>query len=158
MSALIPRRVIAAKLVADELKNIEKAAKAEAVKLSEATGATTFTVKDDDGTKLGTVSVSDGKKTAKVSDESALLAWVKANRPDQLRYVVEPAYIDALKKLAVEHGSAVDKDTGEVIPGIEVTEGDPFASARPTAEAKALMHDLLAGSSLLELAGGETDA
>lgn len=156
MSALIPRRVIAAKLVADELKEIERTAKAELMELADAVGATSFTVKDDDGTKLGTVSKSEGRVAAKVVDEAALLAWVKANRPDQLRQVVEDAYVKALLKSAVENGDAVDVETGEIIPGIEVMQGSPFVSARPTPEAKARMKDLLAGSPLLELAGGET--
>lgn len=156
MSNPTVRRVIAAKLVADELKDIERAAKADLMELADATGATSFTAKDDDGTKLGTVSKSEGRVSAKVVDDDALLAWVKANRPDQLRQVVEDAYVKALLKTAVENGDAVDERTGEVIPGIEVTQAAPFVSARPTAEAKALMKGLLASSTLLELAGGET--
>lgn len=153
----IAKRVVAAKLVGDEIKNIEKAAKAELLEQMGALGVRTLDVEGDDGVKLAVVSKSAGRTTAKV-DESALLAWVKANRPDQIREVVEPAYIDALKKLAVEHGDAVDEATGEVIPGIEVDKGDPSVSTRPTADARALMRDLLKGSDLLELARGETDA
>jgi hypothetical protein len=152
----IAKRVVAAKLVGDEIKNIEKAAKAELLKQMNDLGVRTLDV-EDDGVKLAAISKAKGRTTATV-DESALLAWVKANRPDQIREVVEPAYINALKKLAEEHGAAVDEATGEVIPGIEVETGDPTVSTRPTAEAKALMRDLLKGSSLLELAGGESGA
>jgi hypothetical protein len=152
----IAKRVVAAKLVGDEIKAIERDAKAELLEQMQHLGVRTLDVEGDDGTKLAVVSKAKGRTSAKV-DESALLAWVKANRPDQIREVVEPAYIDALKKLAVEHGAAVDETTGEVIPGIEVDTGDPSVSARPTADAKALMRDLLKGSPLLELAGGGTD-
>jgi hypothetical protein len=151
----IAKRVVAAKLVGDEIKNIEKAAKAELLEQMNALGVRTLDVEGDDDTKLAVISKAKGRTTAKV-DESALLAWVKANRPDQLREVVAPAYIESLKKLAVEHGAAVDETTGEVIPGIEVDTSDPSVSTRPTADAKALMRDLLKGSPLLELAGGET--
>lgn len=151
----IAKRVVAAKLVGDEIKAIEKDAKAELLEQMQNLGVRTLDVEGDDGTKLAVVSKSKGRTTA-VVDESVLLAWVKANRPDQIREVVEPAYIDALKKLAVAHGSAVDESTGEVIPGIEVDTSDPSVSTRPTADAKVLMRDLLKGSSLLELAGGET--
>ncbi|THV25977.1 hypothetical protein [Glycomyces paridis] len=152
----IARRVVAAKLVGDEIKNIERAAKAELLEEMKALGVRTLDVEGDDGEKLAAVSRAKGRTTAKVN-ESALLAWVKANRPDQIREVVAPAYIETLKKLAIEHGAAVDATTGEVIPGIEVETADPSVTTRPTAEARALMRDLLKGSPLLELAGG-TDA
>lgn len=153
----IAKRAVAAKLVGDEIKNIEKAAKAELLEQMSGLGVRTLDVDGDDGTKLATVSKAKGRTTATV-DESALLAWVKANRPDQIREIVAPAYIESLKKLAVEHGAAVDETTGEVIPGIEVDTSDPSITTRPTAEARALIKDLLKGSSLLELAGGDTDA
>lgn len=153
----IAKRVVAAKLVGDEIKNIEKDAKAELLEQMQALGVRTLDVEGDDDVKLAVVTKTAGRTTAKV-DESALLAWVKANRPDQLREVVAPAYIESLKKLAVEHGAAVDETTGEVIPGIEVDTSDPSVSTRPTADARALMRGLLKGSPLLELAGGETDA
>lgn len=154
----IAKRAVAAKLVADQIKDIEKQAKAELVAQMGDLGIRSLDVSGDAEEKLAVVSRTPGKKTAKVVDEAALLVWVRENRPDQLREVVHEAYVDALKKLAVEHGSAVDETTGEVIPGIEVTTGDPFVSTRPTAEARALMKGLLAGSPLLELAGVETDA
>jgi hypothetical protein len=153
MTSPAPRTVIAAKLIADELKAVEMAAKADVLELSEETGGTTFTVKDDDGTKLGTVSKSEGRTSVKVVNEAALYQWVKANRPDQLVKVIAPAYVKSLIALALEHGDAVDETTGEVIPGLEVTTGAPFVAARPTPEAKARMHELFQGSSLLELAG-----
>lgn len=151
----IAKRVVAAKLVGDEIKAIEKDAKAELLKQMQQLGVRTLDVEGDDGTTLATLSKAKGRTTAKV-DESVLLAWVKANRPDQIREVVAPAYIESLKKLAVEHGAAVDETTGEVIPGIEVDTSDPSVSTRPTADARALMRDLLKGSPLLELAGGKS--
>lgn len=149
----IAKRVVAAKLVGDEIKNIEKAAKGELLEQMSGLGVRSLDVEVDD-VKLAVISKTAGKLSAKVTDEAALLKWVKANRSDQLRQVVEDAYVKALLKSAVENGAAVDEETGEVIPGIEVAQGAPFVSARPTAEAKALMSDLLKGSPLLELAGG----
>jgi predicted metalloendopeptidase len=159
MTSPASRTVIAAKLVADEFKALEAEAKARVLELSKETGATTFTVKDDDDTKLGTVSVSDGKTSAEITNEAALYQWVKKNRPDQLVEVIAPAYLKALLKAAVESGDgvAVDEDSGEVIPGIEVSVGDPYVSSRPNADAKARMRELVAGSKLLGLAGGGTD-
>lgn len=153
----IAKRVVAAKLVGDEIKNIEKAAKADLLEQMGDLGVRTLDV-ESDGVKLAVISKTAGKVAAKVVDEAALLKWVTANRPDQLRQIVHEAFVKSLLKSAAEQGDAVDEKTGEVIPGIEVTAGDPYVSARPTAEARARMKDLLAGSDLLELAGGETGA
>lgn len=150
----IAKRVVAAKLVGDEIKNIEKAAKGELLDQMRDLGVRSLDVEGDGGVKLAVVSKTAGRTSAKVVDEAALLRWVKVHRPDQLVQVVADAYVKAVLKTAVEHGDAVDEETGEVIPGIEVTEGDPFVSARPTPEAKARMRELLHGSGLLELAGG----
>lgn len=152
------KRVVAAKLVGDEIKNIERQAKAELLEQMADIGVRTLDVTGDDGAALATVSKAKGRTTAKVNDVE-LLAWVKANRPDQIREVVAPAYIETLKKLAVESGDGVaSTEDGDVIPGITVDTGDPSVSARPTAEAKALMRELLQGSPLLELAGGGAGA
>lgn len=153
----IAKRVVAAKLVGDEIKNIEKAAKGELLEQMSDLGVRSLDVEVDD-VKLAVISKTAGKLSAKVTDEAALLKWVKANRPDQLRQVVEDAYVKALLKSAVENGDAVDEETGELIPGIEVAQGTAFLSARPTAEAKDRMRELLNGSGLLELAGGKPDA
>jgi hypothetical protein len=152
------RRAVGAKLVADQIKDIEKQAKAELLERMQKLGVRTLDVAGTGDSNMAVISKTPGKVTAKVTDERALLEWVKANRPDQLRTLVEEAYVKSLLTLAAEHGAAVDEATGEVIPGIEVETGEPFLSTRPTAEAKARMKDLLAGSPLLELAGGETDA
>lgn len=152
----IARKAVGAKLVADQIKDIEKQAKAELLERMQKLGVRTLDVAGTDDSNMAVISKTPGKVTAKVTDERALLEWVKANRPDQLRTLVEEAYVKSLLALAAEHGAAVDETTGEVIPGIEVMTGDPYLSTRPTAEARARMKDLLAGSPLLELAGGET--
>jgi hypothetical protein len=151
------RTVVAAAALGAQAKAVEKAAKAELLELCGKTGATTLKVKDDDGTALATISMSEGRKSADVTNETALLAWVRKNRPDHIRETVADGYVKSLLKLALENGAAVDEDTGEVIPGIDVSQGDPYISATTSAAAKERMGHLLRGSGLLELTGGDTD-
>src|ERR1041384_589342 len=73
---------------------------------------------------LGTATLSRGKPTATVN-ERVLLAWVRERRPDMLVQRVNPAYIVALKRICEREGVCCDPDTGEVIPGVTLTDGAP---------------------------------
>ena len=77
-----------------------------------------------DGTVIGTVSVAAGRVTSKVVDLPALLEHVKATAPSEVVTVEEirPAY---LAKVLAEV-----KETGEIIPGVDLVEGDPYTVVR----------------------------
>jgi hypothetical protein len=152
----LARTVVAAKLVSDEIKARGDAAKAELLESMAAAGAERIRVTDEDGTDLGPVSLGAGRTSAAVVDEDAFAAWVKANYPEAIVSTVDPDMRLRLLNAAKKAGEPVDVGTGEVIPGVEITQGAAYVSARPTAEAKVRMRELLAGSGLLELAGGET--
>jgi len=158
--AKLARHAVAAGLVAGQIKDIEKQAKAELLEACKVTGTRTLDVEDEDGTKLATVSKASGKAKAAVVDEEEFEAWVKANYPDAVTTVtvIDPDMKLRLLNAATAAGEPVDVETGEVIPGVEIKEGSVYITSRPTAEAKERMKTLLAGSSLLELAGGETGA
>jgi hypothetical protein len=155
----IAKRAVAAKLVADQIKDVEKQAKAELLDACQESGARTIDVTDDDGTKLATVSKAAGKAKAAVVDGDAFEEWIGKNYPDAVTTitVIDPDLELRLLNAATAAGEAVDTSTGEVIPGVEIKAGSEYITARPTSEAKAKMRDLLAGSGLLELAGGGTD-
>lgn len=108
-------------------------------------------LRDAEGTELGTATLCGGKEKPKVTDEAALLAWVQENRPDQVRQVVEPAYVKALLKQAEREGAAADETTGEVIPGIEFVESGAYVTVKPNDLAKDRMAELIAESGLLGL-------
>jgi hypothetical protein len=154
------RKVVAAGLVANQVKDIEKELKAELLEACQATGTRTLDVTDTDGTPLATVSKASGKAKAAVVDESEFEAWVAKNYPDSVTTVtvIDPDIRLRLLNAATAAGDAVDVETGEVIPGVEIKPGSVYITARPTAEAKAKMRTILAGSPVLELAGGDTDA
>lgn len=141
--------IMAGTLVSAELKL--KAERSELVEIMSGEDIDKATVKDAEGNDLGTASLCDGKPKAKLVDEAALLTWVKKNRPEQVREIVEPAYIKALLKQFEADGDVADKTTGEAIPGFEMTEGSPYVRVTPNEAAKDRMADLVRDSGLLQL-------
>jgi hypothetical protein len=141
--------ILAGKLLADGLKGT--AERAELAELMADDDDKQKPIRDAEGTELGTATLSGGKEQAKVTNEAELLEWVKVNRPDQLRQVVEPAYVKALLNAADKEGAAVDETTGEVIPGIEVETTKAFVNIRPNDLARERMAALVAESGLLQL-------
>lgn len=89
----------------------------------------------DDGTPLGKVSLTTGAKRPKVTDERALLEWVREHRPDEVVESVRSSFVNAMKESAKEYGAAVVESTGEVVPGIELCESDPYVMVRPASGA-----------------------
>lgn len=141
--------LVAGKLITDSLKG--GAEREELAQILAADDTAKVPVRDADGVELGTAILCGGKDKAKVTDELALLAWVKENRPDQLRQIVEPAYIKALLKQADAEGAAADEETGEIIPGIEIVETGSYVSVKPNELARDRMAELIHDSGLLQL-------
>jgi len=123
-------RVATLRALADKVKEAsDRAREAMRAELEE-TGAEKSTAYLPDGTKAATVSYVAGKRTARVTDERALLAWVRKNRPQELEGQIRPAYLSVLLDSAAKRGVCVDEATGEVIPGVEAANGQPFVSCR----------------------------
>lgn len=83
-----------------------------------------------DGSRLGKVTKVRGRQTAAVVDEREFLTWVQTRYPTEIEPTVRPAFREKLLSSAKTHGLAVDETTGEVIPGIELTTGEPYISFR----------------------------
>lgn len=124
-------RQVFAGILADEVAKLSKAVRAELEPHVEPD--TAVAAKLPDGTRIGKVARSKPSTTARVTDERALLAWVKRNHPSEILTVesVNSAYLSKLLGLAKQNGVAYDTATGEVIPGVEQTTGS--AAYRPTA-------------------------
>ncbi len=151
------RQVFAA-ILTDEVAKVTRTVRAELE--SQVEPDTAVAAKLPDGTRIGKVARSKPATTAKVTDMRALLAWVRANRPDELVESVNPAYVANLTAMAKRHGVAFDESTGEVIPGVEQTTGS--AAYRPTAtdEGRALVLGRLSeliGDGLLALPRGDNN-
>lgn len=137
------------------------AAKAAAMQAMDGVGAERVRVTDQSGTNLGAATVSGGRVTARVVDDAALLAWVRRNHPTEVVETVRPAFVKALLDGAAAKAEPGD-DTpigpdGEVLPGVELRQGDPYLTIRPTAEAKQRAREMLAASGLLAITDGGTE-
>lgn len=78
----------------------------------------------DGPVKVGTVSLSSGSAAATVTDAEAFTAWVRERYESEvsvrLLREVRPAWQTDLLARATAAGAAVDTETGEEIPGVEM--------------------------------------
>lgn len=103
-----------------------------------------------DGTKLASITRSDGAKKARITDPGAALRWCLRAHPEHI-YTIEairPAFLtlllDAAKTGSVgEHG--YDPSTGEVLDFITVEQGSAYVTVKGTDEGKARMTALAHG-------------
>lgn len=124
-----------------------------------------------DGTKVATISRTDPKPAAIVTDPDVFREWVRAHVPGEItsRLVTEvrPAYATSLMAQMTAAGipEVFDKDTGEVhtVPGVEIrATRSRTHSVRPTtggrdAIAAAWRDGQLAHLNLLQLAAATTE-
>lgn len=151
------RQVMAAKLVTDLVKRHGDQWRQQLQDALTAGGVETLRVKDDAGANLGTVSITGNRqRKARVVDEAAFLDWVERTRPDEVVHQVRPATRKKLLDAATAAGDdvPVDTTTGEVIPGVEMADGDPHVTVRPTAFAREQMAAALSGDELVRRAIG----
>lgn len=115
--------LVVLRVLADMVKDAKTATAAGA--LSQMDPGDRTGAKLPDGTVVGAVAVNNGKVTAKIVDEVAFLKHVKATAPSEVVTVetVRPAYLAKL----LDHV----KTTGELLPGTDLAEGDPYTSVRP---------------------------
>ncbi|MFJ8301557.1 hypothetical protein ACIQ9R_37410 [Streptomyces sp. NPDC094447] len=137
-----------AKTIADELKHAKadleiglRTAKAE-------TGTQTITV-DLLGTDIGKATLVQPKPAATVTDETALLAWVRTVAPTEvttrLLTEIRPAWLAQLKKQIEAVGTAewADPETGVIhdVPGIELVGRTAHTRLTVPAEGKQAIAD-----------------
>lgn len=101
-----------------------------------------------DGTKIGAVSRSSGRVTAKLTDPAAALRWCLDRYPGEIVQAVNPAFLKKLLDVAgsLPAGSrGLDPATGEELPFIEVQRGNPYVSVTSTKEGVEIMAALANG-------------
>lgn len=150
------RLAMATKLIGDVVASENKAAKVVAEESMQSSGAERVRVTDEAGNNLGAVTLAGGRKTAKVTDQRAFAEWVAKKYPGETKTVVtvNPAFEKKLLDAAKNADGPVDTSDGELIPGVEISEGDPYITVRPTDDARDRMRTMLANSGLLTLAAG----
>lgn len=134
---LLAGQAVTIKAVLDYVRALEKQVRGQLEPLIDADGG--IAAETRDGQRIGTAKRSKPRATVAVTDERALLAWVKANRPTEIEETVRPAFVDALKARARKHGLAV-LDDGTVVPGIELVEGSSSYLPQPSQHARAVVH------------------
>jgi hypothetical protein len=101
------------------------------------------------GEKIGTVALSMGRKTAKVTDAAAALRWCAERYPDALIQAINPAFLKKIVDYSAAVGGVgepgIDPDTGELLDFITVNEGDPYVKVTTTKEGVAHMTQLAHG-------------
>jgi hypothetical protein len=112
-----------------------------------------------DGAVVAAVTLTSGRTTASVADIGAYEEWVRATHPEQIETVpattrINPDFTARLTSAARKVGVAVDAETGEVVPGIEVTTGDPYPMVKLADDARDEVAKAWRDGSLTELVAG----
>jgi hypothetical protein len=112
-----------------------------------------------DGTVVAAVTLASGRTTAAVADTDAYEAWVRATHPEQIETVpaterINPEFTARLTSAAKKLGIAVDAETGEVVPGITVNEGDPYPMVKLAEDARDEVAKAWQAGELTELMSG----
>lgn len=118
----------ALKALSDAIGDRLKQVKADMQEALDTSGATRVSAELPDGTKVATISRTEPKPAAIVTDADKFLAWVRDHSPKNIvtRLVTEvrPAYTTALLAEMTAAGIAevADKETGvvEEVPGVEI--------------------------------------
>lgn len=119
------------KVLADEIAARLTAVKEDAKGTFIDLGATAAVPELPDGTKVATVTLAGaGKRSASVTSPNMLLAWVAENHPDEIVKAIRDSYLQKLLDTAKAEGRPVDPTTGEVVPGITVSDSNPYLSVR----------------------------
>jgi hypothetical protein len=93
------------------------------------------------GQPVAKASMVHGRTKLVVTDEQALLDWVTDLHPTELVYQVNPAFMKQLETRAKELGHPVDSN-GELVPGVELVEGEPYVSVRKAEGAEMVIAEL----------------
>lgn len=150
----LARVAMASKVLADAAKAEGETARAELAERMASDGLERVRVLGDDSADYGTVVLAAGRRVAAVTDEETFVKWVNSRYPGEVVLAVRPAFRRRLLDAATRAGIAVDTETGEVIPGVDITAGEPYLTARPSTEAKDRMRAALADNGLLSLVSG----
>lgn len=110
------------------------------------------------GPDVGTVTLTKGKATAKVDNEIDFVEWARKVHPEWVETVkydrVRPECVERLLSAARQLGVPVDAETGEEVPGITVTEGEPYPMVRLAAGAREAVAAAWQDGTLGELVAG----
>jgi hypothetical protein len=120
------------KALADAVGTELSGTKTGLVEDMQAAGVEKVAARLPDGTKVASLPLMGGEDVPKVTDPAALLAWVRANHPGEIVESVRESYVEAVLAAAKKAGRALDRETGDVIPGITFEPTTPFVKVEFT--------------------------
>jgi hypothetical protein len=126
------RRIAALKVLIDDISQTLTEAKAALLEVMAEHAITGVAARLPDGTKAAHLPYAGGETRAQVTDEAALVAWMELNRPGELVKTVRPDTVKAILAAANAQGQAVDKASGEAIPGIGFAPTTPYTQVNFT--------------------------
>jgi len=147
-------RLAVHKALTDQLKNMRSQLDEEARREMEP--GDRITAKLPSGEKVGSVTLTHGRVSARVVDKDAFTRWVAERFPAEVVQVVRESFAKTVLDAVKRDGGWVDKATGEIVqvPGVAVTEDDPYPSVRLTRDAPQLIAEAWQRGELAELVGG----
>lgn len=144
------------KVLTDELKTAKAVADCEVRDGWRPSDRLTATIPG--GADIGTVTLANGKTTANVTDLATYEAWASEAHPEWIETVtVTRVNLDATTRIlaaARKRGVAVDAETGEVVPGITVSAGEPYPMVKLADDARDVVVSAWQKGQLTELMGG----
>ena len=111
-------RTAVLKTLADDVGDAITGGKKSLLGVMQDTGIEKMAARLPDGTKVASLPVVGGEPAPRVTDPAAFEAWVREHRPDQTEVIVRPSYIESVLSEAKKAGRALDRKSGDVIPGI----------------------------------------
>jgi hypothetical protein len=119
-------------VIADAAKTRKDEIRAALAAALDDVGADSVRAELPDGTRVSKSTLIAPNPKPVVSDEAAFAAWVEGFRPDEIVKTVRESYKRVvLERLAsTPDGTAIDPETGEVVPGVRFTTGATYVSTR----------------------------
>ena len=131
-------RAVVFQIIEQRAKELKDAAKAE---LGELEPGDTLAAKWD-GQLLGTATKTSGRTKLVVTDEKKLVEWLQWHHPEEITLSPNAAWLRQIEERARSLGQPVD-GAGELVPGVELTQGEPYVSVRKDKEAPFVVAQLL---------------
>lgn len=102
-----------------------------------------------DGKVLAKATRAKGRTKLVVTDQNAFINWVAGRHPTEIVSQVNPAFLKSLEQRSKDIGlGAVVSADGEVVPGVEIVEGDSYITIRKDPEAPFLVANLFSSGRL----------
>jgi hypothetical protein len=128
----LTRALAVVSVIADAAKTRKDELRGEILGIMKDLGAASANATLPDGTAVGKASAVEGKPKAVVLSEDLLAEYVQQDSPSEVVLRVREAYRRALLERLVPgpDGSAVDPETGVIVPGVRFGEGSAYVSMR----------------------------